>query len=94
MEDYLSARKEADVQHISVHDVLCEKIMLGLRLAEGLDLSALARDYGDAVYDYRKAFSPFIARNLMQEADGRLSFTREGMYVSNAILADVLDFDE
>ena len=94
MEDYLSARKEADVQHISAHDVLCEKIMLGLRLAEGLDLSALARDYGDAVYDYRKAFSPFIARNLMQEADGRLFFTREGMYVSNAILADVLDFDE
>lgn len=94
MEEYLSAWRAADVQRISAHDILCEKIMLGLRLAEGMDFSVLARDHGDAVYDYHKAFSPFVARGLMQEADGRLSFTREGMYVSNAILADVLDFDE
>jgi len=91
---YLSSQREASSQRITAHDILCEKIMLGLRLTEGLDFSALAREHGEQAYKYRKALLPFADRGWMKESDGRLSFTREGMYISNAILAEVLDFDE
>lgn len=56
-----------------------EKIMLGLRLCEGID-----RDLTD------KDCSRFIEMKLLEERDGRLCLTPNGMLVSNSIINALL----
>jgi len=57
-----------------------EKLMLGLRLTEGIPFTETLR---------RRA-APYVKANLMREENGRLCFTPEGFLVSNAILAELL----
>jgi oxygen-independent coproporphyrinogen-3 oxidase len=88
--DYLEGRREATRETVSEHDILCERIMLGMRLDEGVDFERL----GEKAAPYRDALLRYVDRGLVKKSGSRLSFTDDGMYVSNAILADVLDFEE
>lgn len=56
-----------------------EKIMLGLRLKEGIDPSILNTDY-----------KKYIDMGYMETANDRLSFTPKGFLVSNTILSDLI----
>lgn len=57
-----------------------EKIMLGLRLNEGISVSLLKND------NYKK----FIQLGLMEESGGKISLTPRGMLVSNVIIGELL----
>ena len=94
LSDYLTGIRRGTCEAVSSHDILCESIMLGMRLDEGVDFSALARRHGDEAYGYRDALARYINHGLVKKIGSSLAFTDDGMYVSNAILADVLDFDE
>jgi len=67
--------------------------MLGLRLSDGLDMN----DYERLTERSFKADFPkteeFIRMGLLSEKDGRISFTIEGVFVSNAVLSEMLDFE-
>lgn len=52
-----------------------EQIMLGLRLAKGIDKRLVKKDY-----------SQFVKMNLMAENDTNIYLTKEGMLVSNTII--------
>ncbi len=55
-----------------------EKIMLGLRLNEGIEKSLLKKPYGH-----------FIKAGLMTESENRIALTPEGMLVSNTIINEL-----
>lgn len=57
-----------------------EKIMLGLRLCEGIDKSILKND------SYKK----FVKMNLIKETDKKISLTNQGMLISNIIIGELL----
>ncbi len=57
-----------------------ERIMLGLRLNEGIDKSLLKND------GYKK----FVDMNLINETDKKISLTQQGMLVSNVIIGELL----
>lgn len=94
LDQYLSGDRQDTSETVSPHDILCETIMLGMRLAEGFDFTALAQSHGEDAKRYHDALASYIAHGFVTAHGERLSFTRNGMYVSNAILADVLDFEE
>lgn len=56
-----------------------ERIMLGLRLREGIEKSLI-----------KKTYRHFIDMGLMQEKNGRLSLTPQGMLVSNTIINEFI----
>lgn len=56
-----------------------EKIMLGMRLAKGVDKSIVKKDY-----------SAYVKAGLLKETDTHIAFTPKGFLVSNAILADLI----
>ena len=56
-----------------------ERIMLGLRLSEGIEKSLV-----------RKLYSQFVKAGLMTENENRISLTPEGMLVSNTIINSLL----
>ncbi len=78
--------KEEHQQTCPEDDTPCtmeERIMLGLRLTEGIPLNWLDERQ-------QKAVERFIKGGLMQVSGQRISFTPEGFLVSNGVLAEIL----
>ena len=70
-----------------------EYVMLRMRLCEGISSSAFEARFGCS---FAKAFgdrlSGYEAQGLIRTCGDAVAFTREGFYLSNAILSEVLDF--
>ena len=94
LDRYLEGDYRETEERVSPHDILAERVMLGMRLTEGVDFSTLARKHGNEARRYRDALAAYAKYGLVTEDENRIAFTKEGAYVSNAILADVLDFEK
>ena len=94
MENYSVQSREISSETISQHDILCEKIMLGMRLEQGVDFERLAKSHGNIALKYRNALRAFVNDGYVTEENGTLRFTDKGMYISNYILSEILDFEE
>lgn len=90
---YLAGNTEQERQQISKNDILCERVMLGMRLDEGVDFEPLKLEFGAKAEEIEKSLAAYIHRGLVTKKNRRLAFTDDGMYVSNAILGGLLDFD-
>lgn len=88
--EYLLGNRTAGEETLSRHDVLCERIMLSMRLADGCDFTAL----GDAGKPYLDTLLSYEKTGLVKKTPHGAAFTKEGFYVSNSILSDVLDFED
>ena len=56
-----------------------EKIMLGLRLTEGIEENLIENDVTD-----------LIQTGLVTKKDGRISLTRQGFLLSNAVISKLI----
>ncbi len=66
-------------------------VMTALRTRRGLSLPALEANYGQALLAYcLKMARPYIARGLMEHAGDRLRLTRQGLFISDSILSDLM----
>lgn len=68
------------MEQITPEDAESEKIMLGLRLAEGIPAD---KDMAGKVQKY-------IDRGYAEYCDGRLRLTEDGFWISNAVIGDIL----
>ncbi|WP_456103460.1 radical SAM family heme chaperone HemW [Prevotella sp.] len=64
-----------------------DMIMTALRTCEGIDLSSLSSEY--RTYLVRLA-KPLQQQGLLIEDDGWLQLTREGIYVSDSVMSDLM----
>ena len=78
-------------KEISEKESLAEYIMLRLRLSDGIDLDEFRCRFS-AEFDISRV-KKYIDAGKMKLSDGKLAFTDEGMYVSNMILSDIVEFD-
>ncbi len=93
IENFFGNTYDVSIETISSHDILCEKIMLGMRLEQGVNFELLESEYGKSAEKYKAALEKFIpSGHVVKKADS-LCFTDSGMYISNYILSEILDFD-
>ncbi len=66
-----------------------EALFMGLRLTDGLDLSAMRRRHGiDIWMRYGQDLTPYVAAGLLVHEPGRvLALTRDGMLLANDVMA-------
>ena len=88
--DFAALRQNA--MRIEGKEKMDEYVMLRMRLFDGIELADFERRFGksfEAQYGSTEALQKgeFLIKN-----GGRLAFTERGMWVSNAILSDWLDF--
>jgi len=78
---------------ISAQDFLLETLMLGLRLAEGVDLSRIAADFGDEVVSkIHDCLESYYQQGLVSLMNGRLRLSDpQGFLFSNSILATLFE---
>ncbi len=68
-----------------------DTVMLSLRTVEGVDLDRLERDFGKARLDYCMANAArYIADGLLLHEENRLRLTREGLFVSDMVMSDLM----
>ncbi len=86
----ITAEREAP----SAHDRREEYVMLRLRLTEGVDLADFKARFGASFAEaFGRRLERYIPMGLAEKSSTSYRLTPEGMYVSNAILAELLDFD-
>ncbi len=83
---------ECERSTIGEDEGLCEYIMLSLRLSRGIELSEFEKKTKKSFFEFYGRAQEMIAMGYMRVEDGRIAFTDKGFFVSNAILADMLDF--
>ncbi|MBD2137596.1 coproporphyrinogen III oxidase [Anabaena sp. FACHB-1237] len=78
-----------DCQITSLEDRLLETLMLGLRLAEGVNLSNLIEQFGDdQVLKIKTCLQPYIDKNWVEIMNDKLRLTDpEGFIFSNVMLS-------
>ena len=71
-----------------------EYVMLRMRLSDGVDLETFHKLFGrDFETLYLSKMEPFIRSGHIRRTEKGYAFSPEGMYVSNFILARIIDFD-
>ena len=74
---------------ITAEDERAEYIMLGLRLAEGIDTAEFFARYGEKLEE-NPSVKRYIESGFMSFSGGKLAFEDKGFLLSNAILADII----
>ena len=89
--EYLSGVRVVDDAVLSTEDKAFEFAMLALRLSEGFSLSEYRARFGFDFLESRKALvERLLTAGYLSLADGRISLTERGLYVSNSILRELL----
>lgn len=70
-----------------------EYVMLRMRTAQGMRADDYARRFGTSFEEeFGRKLERYIGGGFVRRGEDSWAFTREGMYVSNAILSEILDF--
>ena len=66
-------------------------ITTALRTSDGIDLMKMEQEFGKELADrLLQEAQPHISRRLMKIKDGRLSLTRESLYISDDVMSDFM----
>ena len=77
---------------LSARDLLCDALVFGLRLNEGVDLFALAERFETPVpQGVRDLFADLVEENLMELAGTRFRLNGEGRLRADAVGVAVLE---
>ena len=80
-----------DEEILSRQDAMEEFMFLGLRMTQGISTTEFEEKFGKEIHAvYGGVLKKYEAMHLLQEHSGRLALTRDGISVSNVILADFL----
>ena len=76
---------------IGEREAIEETYFLGLRMSCGVELTAIAREFGPAaVDDYSGIIAELVSRSLLELQDGWLRLTAQGRLLSNEVFAAFL----
>ena len=67
-----------------------EYVMLGLRLGKGISPEEYRALSGSELYSDMPNIRRFIDGGLLREKNGRIAFTDEGFFVSNAVISELI----
>lgn len=94
--DYIATPEGEDVphevEHLTTEERYDERIITELRTARGIDLTSLLADFGERYHTHcLRCATPYINRGqLIRTADNHLHLTPESIFISDAVMRDLL----
>lgn len=81
-----------EVEHLTTDERYDERIITALRTARGIDLTQLLDDFGERYHTHcLRCAAPYIERGqLIHTSDNRLHLTPESIFISDAVMRDLL----
>lgn len=87
-------RPVVEVEQLDRNTRYNEFIITGLRTMWGVSLEAMEREFGRSLYIYcMRQAKLYMERGLLEVQDGALRLTREGIFVSDGVMSDLLYVD-
>lgn len=77
-------------ERLSERQVTAERLVLGLRLTEGVPLAWLERHLADGSNSGTSALARYLAAGVMAVRDGRVALTDRGVLLSDTIFAELV----
>ncbi|MCD8182608.1 MAG: radical SAM family heme chaperone HemW [Bacteroides sp.] len=72
-----------------------EYVMTSLRTARGISIEELKQKFGTDLQQYcLKMSAPYLEAGLLQKKDNHLSLTREGVFISDSIISNLMFIEE
>ena len=99
LEKYISAIEEKnrcyEKEELSPTTRYNECVMTSLRTRRGIDLPTLEARFGQSLSDYCNTMAaPYLRSGKLELQDNHLRLTREGIFVSDGIISDLMFVDE
>ena len=94
--DYIATPEGEDVphevEHLTTEERYDERIITELRTARGIDLTSLLADFGERYHTHcLRCATPYIHRGqLIHTADNHLRLTPKSIFISDAVMRDLL----
>lgn len=80
-----------DRETLSLETEMSEFMFLGLRMTEGVSKAEFLEGFGVPIENvYGKVLDKYKSMGLLEEKEGRIFLTREGIHVSNGVMAEFL----
>lgn len=81
----------AEIEHLSKDSQFDDTVMTGLRTREGVDLAMIKDTFGEEYYTFlNNEAQKHIRQNRLAITDNRLHLTREGLFISDSIMSDLM----
>lgn len=92
LNDYLNHKYLNDKEELSQEDCLFEKIMMGLRMSEGINVHSIDEEFNICFENkYNKVIEKYSQLGMLEYNHPILRVTHNGMNYLNTILVDMLD---
>lgn len=80
-----------EIEYLDKYSRYNDFILTGMRTMWGLDLAELEKQFGSDLKNYSlKNVCKYINRGFVENKDNRLRLTREGIFISDGIMSDMM----
>ena len=87
-------RRAFEIEHLDQATRYNEFIITTIRTVWGTPIEKLKQTFGNELWEYcRKMAAPYLENGKLEEHDGALRLTREGIFISDSIMSDLLWVD-
>ena len=98
LNQYLSSIEQGQRQHeteqLDTQTRYNEYIITGLRTMWGISTEELKKKFGDRLWKYcLEQAKPYLGNGKLELHNDRLKLTREGIFISDGIMSDLLDIE-
>ncbi len=87
-------RRAFEIEYLDQATRYNEFIITTIRTVWGTPIEKLKQTFGNELWEYcRKMAAPYLENGKLEEHDGALRLTREGIFISDSIMSDLLWVD-
>lgn len=87
-------RRAFEIEYLDQATRYNEFIITTIRTVWGTPIEKLKQTFGNELWEYcRKMAAPYLESGKLEEHDGALRLTREGIFISDSIMSDLLWVD-
>lgn len=80
-----------EIEELDLYTRYNDFVITSLRTQWGMSLTKLKTDFGEKLYDYCiQLATPHLQQHTLQQANGLLKFTEQGIFISDGIMSDLL----
>lgn len=87
-------RRDFEIEYLDKTTRYNEFIITTIRTVWGTPIEKLKQTFGNELWEYcRKMAAPYLESGKLEEYEGALRLTREGIFISDSIMSDLLQVD-
>ena len=91
IEGIISGKPDYEMEELDIYTRYNDFVITSIRTCWGMPLSYLRTEYGEDLYRYcLRMAKPYLSQGLLETKENILKLTKEGIFISDGIMSDLL----